>query len=135
MTLCGPREEIDAWLAKARQDLEVARLVLPHASLAALGGFHCQQAVEKCLKACLAAAGEPVPKVHDLVALAASARHALPDLSIEEAGLSQLSVYAVAPRYPGFADDQACVDLPGLVAFAEATLEHVTRLVLAPLAP
>jgi len=64
------RAEVDAWLAKARRDLDSAKRLLagnpPYRDTAA---YHCQQAAEKSAKALLTAAGIEFPKTHDLTAL------------------------------------------------------------------
>jgi HEPN domain-containing protein len=47
-------KEVQTWLEKARQDLEAAAWLLESpSSLYGAVGFHCQQAVEKALKAYL----------------------------------------------------------------------------------
>jgi len=60
-----------AWLSKAQQDLRAAALDLT-ASPPLLEDtlFHCQQAVEKALKALLTWHDRPFRKTHDLVELA-----------------------------------------------------------------
>ncbi len=61
-----------AWLARARDDLRGAEIDLA-ASPPLLGdaAFHCQQAVEKALKAFLTWHDRPFRKTHDLVELGA----------------------------------------------------------------
>lgn len=63
--------EAAAWLARARQDLRAAEVDL-QAEPPLLGdaAFHCQQAVEKALKALLARYGRPFRKTHDIGELA-----------------------------------------------------------------
>ena len=55
------------WLAKADSDLRTAQAALaldpPETETA---GFHCQQAVEKCLKALLVTHDVDPPRVHDV---------------------------------------------------------------------
>jgi HEPN domain-containing protein len=58
-------EETRAWLDRAQRDLRAARLLIAgDANAEAL--FHCQQAVEKALKAFLTYHQKPFRKTHDL---------------------------------------------------------------------
>ena len=58
------------WLAKAESDLASAKILLFGAEKHLdTGLYHCQQAVEKTLKAFLASHNEPLIKTHDLEAL------------------------------------------------------------------
>jgi HEPN domain-containing protein len=62
--------EASAWREKGRKDLWRAEAMLtlePPDTEDCL--FHCQQAVEKCLKALLVWRNEPFRKTHDLVEL------------------------------------------------------------------
>lgn len=60
-------EEARLLLRKAREDADAVAKLTPDASTAdAIVGFHAQQAVEKALKAVLAAFGEDFPWTHDL---------------------------------------------------------------------
>jgi HEPN domain-containing protein len=63
-----PLEELRQWLRIARNDLRVARLAIPNGPLEP-GCFHCQQAIEKLLKAWLISRGEHPPFTHDLTLL------------------------------------------------------------------
>jgi len=64
------RRLIAGWLAKAEDDLRVARLLIAEENrLNAAGAYHCQQAAEKALKAWLAARNIVFPKTHDLETL------------------------------------------------------------------
>ena len=63
--------------------------------------FHCQQCVEKYLKARLEEAGLPVPKVHSLTALLALLLPLEPLWASFNPTLLLLNNYAVKFRYPG----------------------------------
>ena len=65
--------------------------------------FHCQQAVEKYLKALLAAAAEPVPWSHDLAALLQAVQTIHGDAPVAVDELIWLTGFAGRGRYPGFA--------------------------------
>ena len=61
--------------------------------------FHCQQAVEKCLKALLAARDEEYPHTHDLRVLCDLAEPLVPALEGFRRSIMSLSRYAVEVRY------------------------------------
>jgi HEPN domain-containing protein len=95
-------EEVAAWLERARQDLRATEVDLG-ASPPLLGdaAFHCQQAVEKALKAFLTRHVHPFRATHDIGELAlACMEHelALESLLRESAPLTE---YALRLRYPG----------------------------------
>ena len=101
------RKLLEEWLAKARADAETARDLLSlhkpiHADPIC---FHCQQAVEKTLKAVVFwNSGRPPERVHDLVYLLDRAREldsAVPDGLDED--VEVLDRFSVAFRYPGVA--------------------------------
>lgn len=89
------------WLAKAANDASAARKLLD------LGGtefdvicFHCQQAIEKCLKALLVYHGRPFEKIHDLRRLLDQCAEADESIESIRAAVEPISVFAVAFRYP-----------------------------------
>src|SRR5438045_7971466 len=59
------------WIRCAEEDFDVAQALLRRRTKTAANsiGFHCQQCVEKLLKARLEEEGSVPPKTHDLVAL------------------------------------------------------------------
>ncbi len=63
--------------------------------------FHCQQLVEKYMKALLEESGTGVPRTHDLDRLLLLLQSAFPSLSKLKRGLLFLSRHAVDTRYPG----------------------------------
>lgn len=88
-------------LARARDDAAAVRAALPLVEVTdGIVGFHAQQAVEKSIKAILAASEVPFP--HDLEGLierCAGAGIEIPVEIAENAGL--LTPYAVRHRYGG----------------------------------
>ena len=58
----------EEWVAKAEEDFLAASALNP-AQLAGIVCFHCQQSIEKYLKAALVRSGAPVPRTHNLVVL------------------------------------------------------------------
>jgi HEPN domain-containing protein len=94
-------QEARRWLVYAREDLEVAQLILDHPTTAYrhICGLS-QQAAEKALKAVFIFLQIDFPRTHDLDVLRIlipsdwSVKQALPDLAA-------LTEWAVESRYPG----------------------------------
>ncbi len=89
------------WFAKARNDLlnadnNFAARQIPFDTVC----FHCQQAAEKFLKACLAANGQTPPHTHDLLLLLEKILPLHANVSKLRIHLSLLMPYAVEIRYP-----------------------------------
>jgi len=112
------------WLAYARSDLALAREGRHSADvfLESLC-YHCQQAVEKSLKAVLVAHALGFPRTHNVGTLADLLPEdaALPS-TISDESLRGLSAYAILSRYPGDLEDVTEADY-------EAALEIATRVV------
>lgn len=90
------------WVQKAENDLKTATHVLTLGEDAPTDTicFHCQQAVEKYLKALMIVRGIKFPRIHDierLVRLLPAADR--PQMTVEEQGA--LTDYATQTRYPG----------------------------------
>ena len=93
---------VQEWLKKAKQDLDSAKFLSKMKPLPKdIIGFHCQQAVEKCLKAFLVLHDIEPPRSHDLLYLKTRCQiiEKFPDL--DENILISLNPYAVEHRYPG----------------------------------
>ena len=95
-----PHLDAQRWLTFAEQDLRMAELALG-AAIFNQTCFHAQQCAEKCLKACLTAGGELLPRTHliaDLLQqLPATARHTVASLEQELLALDQ---FYIPTRYP-----------------------------------
>lgn len=94
--------DVRAWLARARDDIrgaEIDRAASP--SVLGDAAFHCQQAVEKTLKAFLAWHDRPFRKTHDLVELGAECVAIDPELEPHLRGTAPRTEYAWRYRYPG----------------------------------
>jgi HEPN domain-containing protein len=94
--------EVREWLAKAALDLRAARIDLAaEPPLLEDALFHCQQVVEKSLKAFLTWHDTPFRKTHSIeeIGRACSAIDATLDGLVDEA--APLTEYAWAFRYPG----------------------------------
>lgn len=91
-----------AWLARAEDDLRGAEIDLAASPpLRGDAAFHCQQAVEKALKAFLTWHDRPFRKTHDLVELGAECVAINPALEPHLRGTAPLTEYAWRYRYPG----------------------------------
>lgn len=116
-------QEANAWLAKARRDLDSARRLLsdtpPYRDTAA---YHCQQAAEKAIKAVLCARGTPFPRSHDLTMLVSLAADALSDVHRLADGAATLTPYATLYRYPDAVMEPDDADVAEAMAMAYAFL-------------
>ncbi|MBI4586112.1 MAG: HEPN domain-containing protein [Planctomycetes bacterium] len=96
------RELAKQWLAKAEEDLGVAKTLLskevPYFSAIA---FHCQQSAEKFLKAYLTLHQIEFPKTHDLIKLVNLSALVNSSFAIRLNEISLLNPYGVDIRYPG----------------------------------
>ena len=89
------------WLAKARDDLRVVELLQAFDEYpCTAAAFHCQQAVEKSLKAFLVARHLPFLYRHDLGYLLDLCLDADQEFAAMESQIDGLSPYAVEIRYP-----------------------------------
>ncbi len=95
-------EEVRSWLARAETDLRAARVDLgAFPPLVGDALFHCQQAVEKALKAFLTAHDTPFRKTHDLDELTIACGRIDPELEREGDPARELTAFAWKFRYPG----------------------------------
>lgn len=124
--------EVSAWLHKAAEDLRAAEVDLSASPpLLADAGFHCQQAVEKTMKALFVFDAQPFGKTHDLRALgdALASRH--PHLEELVDHVAPLTEYAWRFRYPGDLldppEDEIRVSLKAAEGFARAVDALIAR--------
>ncbi len=97
--------EIRQWLEKADHDRLAAETLLAHEPpLTDVAAFHCQQAVEKLLKAYLVYRSIPFEKTHDLRLLALLCCDQEPAFEPLRERVAGLTAYAVRFRYPGPTD-------------------------------
>jgi HEPN domain-containing protein len=91
------------WVRCAEEDFDVASALWRRRTRTAANsiGFHCQQCVEKLLKARMEEAGLTVPRTHDLVALLQLLLPVEPLWARFAPALRRLNDYAVKFRYPG----------------------------------
>ncbi|MES2378356.1 MAG: HEPN domain-containing protein [Bacteroidota bacterium] len=93
------RAYISSWLTKAEHDLisaqrllEIEPMILDNAC------FHCQQAIEKCLKAFLIYKGVDIERTHNIIFLLDQCANFDPVFSTIDS--LNINAYAVQGRYP-----------------------------------
>lgn len=91
---------LEEWVAKAEQDYRAA-MTLNAADTPDVICFHCQQCIEKYLKAAMAGAQVPIRKSHDLVGLNELLSARDPRFLGLSDRLEPLEAHAVGSRYPG----------------------------------
>jgi HEPN domain-containing protein len=91
------------WVKKAEDDFKVASQILRRRKdiVTEAACFHCQQCVEKYLKARLVAAGISFPRTHDLLQLLNLCLPVEPFWASFTNVVDTMSDYAVDFRYPG----------------------------------
>ncbi len=103
----GPDDLARGWMQKADSDLAAAHQVLAGPGPYDTVCFHAQQAIEKCLKAVLAHAGEPIPRTHNLEELADRTHEVAPAFAADPDELAEITPFAVELRYdPEFWPDR-----------------------------
>lgn len=114
-------KEAAAWLAKAHEDLETAKILFAadratqwHQVL-----FHCQQAIEKMMKGFLLWNDTKFRWTHDLVELGAQCTAIDQSLSGEVGLVEGLTDYAWEFRYPGEDPDPTKAEAKRAIALAE----------------
>jgi HEPN domain-containing protein len=97
------RTETEDWVRFAEADFKAAAALSRSRAknISNIIGFHCQQCVEKYLKARLEEEHLPVPKVHSLTALLGLVLPKEPLWASFTPSLLLLNNYAVKFRYPG----------------------------------
>lgn len=91
------------WVRKAENDFKVAVQILRRRKeiVADAACFHCQQCIEKYLKARLIESGMPFPRTHDLLQLLNAALAIEPLWAAYSKAVDGITDYAVSFRYPG----------------------------------
>jgi HEPN domain-containing protein len=95
-------QRVEEWLSHATEDERIARGCLQF-DPPSWGGaaFHCQQAIEKPLKAFMVQASVDFRKTHDLDSLGLTVAAHFPAVEPVAAALAQWTTWSVAYRYPG----------------------------------
>ncbi len=92
-------KHLNQWIEKAEHDAIAAKLIIEHEPVILdIACFHCQQAVEKYLKAFLVFKKEEFPRTHNLdLLLQSCVGH---NSAFEAIDLKNLEDFAVRGRYP-----------------------------------
>jgi HEPN domain-containing protein len=94
------KDFIKQWLVKANEDLLVVERLTENGIVAASSAcFHCQQAVEKFLKAFLIANGVDIKRTHSIEYLLSECSDI--DMDFSDIDPKSLSDFGVDVRYPG----------------------------------
>jgi HEPN domain-containing protein len=95
------KELVNNWIKKAEKDLLTAKheLSFPDAVTESVC-FHCQQAVEKFLKAYLVFLGIPFTKTHEIGELITKCENKDDEISAFKEEADKLTDYAISVRYP-----------------------------------
>jgi len=95
------KDSIRQWLTVAENDFRAYTVLAADDTPPAIAVcFHCQQYVEKLLKAVLTLNGEEVPKTHDIRSLSIAASRYASDMRTLLDDAAELTVYGVETRYP-----------------------------------
>lgn len=98
--MAGELDLAEQLLHRAVDDEAAAKALLPVKSVTnVIVGQHCQQGVEKAIKAVLAARGVEFPFIHDIAGLTSLCKNAGIPTPEELRGADQLTPYAGALRY------------------------------------
>lgn len=113
-------ELVRQWIDKARGDWTAVEILSSSDRCPAEAVcFHCQQFVEKLLKALLTRHGVEVPKTHDLRRLIQLTEPLTPGLSRFSDASDKLTVHGVETRYPGETYPVSPTEMHEVVAIAK----------------
>ncbi len=117
-----------AWLDKASVDLRSACVDLDvNPPIVGDALFHCQQAVEKTIKALLTWHDQPFRKTHDLADLGAQLAALEPGLDDLLKRSAPLTEYAWKFRYPGEATEPPVADATAAVELVKTVMHAVLK--------
>ena len=127
----SPRlDEVREWLTKAEKDLLSARILLEHEPpVPETACFHCQQTVEKALKAFLVWKAVPFEKVHSLAYLLDLCEAQELEFASLRDKAETLAPYAVEVRYPGEVMEISQEEAQEALATAEAVGNFILNLI------
>ena len=95
------KKQVKDWIFLADKDLNASEILIKEKNpLTNIIAFHCQQTIEKYLKAFLIENDIPLIKTHDLIKLNGMITEII-DLKIDESKLIPINEVYVEARYPG----------------------------------
>jgi HEPN domain-containing protein len=113
------KKQVKLWLDFADIDLKTAQKISDERFLTQAAAFHCQQCIEKILKAYIESSDQKVPRVHNLqylFELASSTYKIECQMDI----LDQINEVYIDTRYPGDA---------GLIPCGQPSLELINKFI------
>ncbi len=115
-----------AWLQKVENDLRAAEVdLLAEPPLLEDALFHCQQAVEKALKAFLTWHDTPFRKIHDIEEVGRQCAEIEPALQPAVSRVSSFTTYSMLYRYPSLASPPALDDTKRTLATAREVCDSI----------
>ena len=94
------KKQVEDWILLADNDLYAAEIILKDEyPLTNIVAFHCQQTIEKYLKAFIIENDIPMIKTHDLIKLNGMIKD-IKDLGIDETKLMTINEVYIESRYP-----------------------------------
>lgn len=124
-----PPDEAREWLEKALEDLTSARVLLANdPPVRDPACFHCQQTVERALKAFLVWHGVRFDRVHNLVYLLDLCERQDQGFTAVRQPAEALAPFAVEVRYPGGPPKVSAEEAAEALAAAEAVWSLVLQL-------
>ncbi len=121
------------WLAIAKEDLLAAKGLLK-LGLFSSALFHCQQSVEKSLKAYLTFKKHPISKTHDLVHLLELCMSFDPEFKKVYEAADYINPFATRFRYPTEFDIPDIDVTKKAIKLAENTVKYVLKKIEMPIA-
>ena len=116
------KKRVEEWIYFAEADIRSIKKLIEDPTLSQIAAFHCQQAVEKLLKAIIEDRLTKTPKIHDLSKLYGMIINIEPkiDIEVDENVLSEINDVYIDTRYPP--------DL-GLIPSGIPTVETISRFI------
>lgn len=129
------RDHARRLLGLAVADLTALRHMLDQQSFSeGVFGFHAQQAIEKALKAWIAALALEYPKSHDVSALLRILRSTGADLT-PYSSMEDFTVFAVQYRYEAYEQEDKPLNRAEVITKVGSLVAQVERVVSEPLLP
>lgn len=121
--------ELEKWLKKAESDLKTAKILFDSKEVITESVcFHCQQAVEKYLKAFLVFNKKEFRKTHIIAELLKLSIDLDNDFNkLKELNIQSLTIYAVEVRYPDDFYIPSLEEAQEALSLAEKTKEFVIK--------
>lgn len=123
------KQLVKQWILKAENDLlNVTNNLQAEQTPWDTVCFHCQQAVEKYIKAVLVVHEREVPRTHDLEQVYNLIQYWVPQIGEQRDELRWLTTYAILSRYPVEVEDTPAGEEEGMRAHKLAqTIQEVCR--------